>query len=44
MEYLDVNAASWRLLMSVTLHAAVHLGTFYQESTQEIIETVSCFK
>ena len=27
MENLDVNAAAWSIFMSVTLQAAVHLGT-----------------
>ena len=47
MENLDVNAAIWRMFMSVTLQAALHLGerlfrqfSFHQESAQTIIETV----
>ena len=47
---LDVNAAIWRIFMSVTLQTAVHLGersfrdfTFHQELDLAIIETlVSC--
>ena len=31
MENLDVNAAVWCILMTVTLQAAVHLGTDYTE-------------
>ena len=44
---LDVNTAIWNISMSVTLQAAVHPGKdyteifpIYQESTQEIVETV----
>ena len=44
---VDVNTALWRIFMSVTLQAAVHLGkdlhgksAIYQESTLEIFETV----
>ena len=42
MENLDVNEATWRIFMSVTLQAADHIGKDYfdQESAQTIIETV----
>ena len=47
---VDANAAIWRIFMSVTLQAAVHLGknrseifTFHQELNLALIETlVSC--
>ena len=32
MEHLDVNAAIWRMIMSVTLQAAVHLRKGYSEN------------
>ena len=32
MEYLDVNSLIWRMFMSVTLNAAVHLGKDYLEN------------
>ena len=46
MKNLDMNEAIWKICMSVTLQAAVHFGkdyrksAVYQESTQEILETV----
>ena len=47
MEDFDVNTIIWRMFMSVTLQAAVHLGkdgpenfTFHQKSAQANIETV----
>ena len=34
MGELDVNAATWSISMSVSLQAAVHLGTDYTESSR----------
>ena len=36
MEHLDVNAAIWRILMSSTLQAAVHLGKDCSENLRSI--------
>ena len=36
MEHLDVNAAIWRVFMSVTVEAAVHLGQDYSETLRSI--------